>query len=53
MGSLKFKYDFIDSFINQNRILLEYKKAFKEYSISIEKQNLLRRASVLNEKRLS
>lgn len=52
MGSLKFKYDFIDSFLNQNRILLEYKKAFKEYSISIEKQNLLRkRASVLNEKK--
>ena len=52
MGSLKFKYDFIDSFLNQNRILLEYKKAFKEYSISIEKQNSLRkRASVLNEKK--
>ena len=38
MGSLKFKYDFIDSFLKQNRILSEYKTAFKEYSISIEKQ---------------
>ena len=36
MGSLKFKYDFIDSFLKQNRILSEYKTAFKEYSISIE-----------------
>ena len=52
MGSLKFKYDFIDSFLKQNRILSEYKTAFKEYTISIEKQNSLRkRASVLNEKK--
>ena len=52
MGSLKFKYDFIDSFLKQNRILSEYKTAFKEYSISIEKQKSLRkRASVLNEKK--
>ena len=52
MGSLKFKYEFINSFINKNKILIDYKKNFKEYSISIEKQNKLKqRVKELNEKK--
>ena len=52
IGSLKFKYEFINSFLNKNKILLDYKKNFKEYSISIEKQNKLKqRVKELNEKK--
>ena len=52
IGSLKFKYEFINSFLNKNKILLDYKKKFKEYSISIEKQNKLKqRVKELNEKK--
>lgn len=52
MGSLTFKYDFIDSFINQEPILSDYKNAYHKYKQSLNKQTLLKkRVSILNEKK--
>jgi DNA repair protein RecN (Recombination protein N) len=52
MGSLTFKYDFIDSFINKEPILSDYKNAYHKYKQSLNKQTLLKkRVSILNEKK--
>ena len=52
MGSLTFKYDFIDSFLNQEPILSDYKNAYHKYKQSLDKQTLLKkRVSILNEKK--
>ncbi len=52
MGSLKFKYDFIDSFLNNNKLLSNYKNSFSNYSKAVDKQiNLKKRAAILSEKK--
>ena len=52
MGSLKFKYDFIDSFLNNNKLLSNYKNSFTNYSKAVDKQiNLKKRAAILSEKK--
>jgi DNA repair protein RecN (Recombination protein N) len=52
MGSLTFKYDFIDSFINQEPVLSDYKNAYNKYKQSLDKQILLKkRVNILNEKK--
>jgi DNA repair protein RecN (Recombination protein N) len=52
MGSLTFKYDFIDSFINQEPVLSDYKNAYHKYKQSLDKQILLKkRVNILNEKK--
>ena len=52
MGSLKFKYDFIDSFLNDDKVLSNYQNTFIKYSDAIDKQiKLKKRASILSEKK--
>ena len=52
MDSLKFKYDFIDSFLNNNKLLSNYKSSFINYSKAVDKQiNLKKRAAILSEKK--
>ena len=52
MDSLKFKYDFIDSFLNNNKLLSNYKNSFTNYSKAVDKQiNLKKRAAILSEKK--
>ena len=52
MGSVKFKYDFIDSFLNNHKLLSDYQNAFLNYSKSIEKQTKLKkRVAILREKK--
>ena len=52
MGSLKFKYDFIDSFINDDKVLSNYQNAFINYSNAVDKQiELKKRAAILIEKK--
>ena len=52
MGSLKFKYDFIDSFINDDKVLNDYENSFLNYSNSIDIQSRLKkRAAILSEKK--
>ena len=53
MDSLKFKYDFIDSFLNNNKLLSNYKNSFTNYSKAVDKQiNLKKRAAILSEKKI-
>ena len=52
MGSLKFKYDFIDSFLKDDKLLTNYRNTFFKYSKAIDKQiELKKRASILSEKK--
>ena len=52
MGSLKFKYDFIDSFLKDDKLLTNYRNTFFKYSKAIDKQiQLKKRASILSEKK--
>ena len=52
MGSLNFKYDFIDSFLDDKTTLINYKNAFLKYSKSLERQKIIvEKVDVLNEKK--
>ncbi|MEK9619652.1 MAG: AAA family ATPase [Flavobacteriales bacterium] len=52
MGSLNFKYDFIDSFLDDKTTLVNYKNAFLKYSKSLERQKIIvKKVDVLNEKK--
>ena len=52
MGSLKFKYDFIDSFLKDEKLLTNYRNTFFKYSKAIDKQiELKKRISILSEKK--
>lgn len=52
MGSLNFKYDFIDSFLDDKTTLVKYKNAFLKYSKSLERQKIIvKKVDVLNEKK--
>ena len=52
MGSLNFKYDFIDSFLDENNTLVTYKNAYLNYSKSLERQKIIvKKVDVLNEKK--
>ena len=52
MGSLNFKYDFIDSFFDNKTTLVNYKNAFLKYSKSLERQKIIvKKVDVLNEKK--
>ena len=52
MGSLKFKYDFIDSFLKDEKLLTNYRNTFFKYSKAIDKQiELKKRTSILSEKK--
>ena len=52
MGSLNFKYGFIDSFINDKKIFLDYSDAFLNYVESIENQErIIKKVNNLNEKK--
>ena len=53
MGSLKFKYDFLDSFLDKKNALVNYKNAYLNYSKSLERQKIIvKKVDVLNEKKL-
>ena len=52
MGSLNFKYDFLDSFLDKKNTLVNYKNAYLSYSKSLERQKLIiQKVDVLNEKK--
>ncbi len=52
MGSLNFKYGFIDSFINDKNIFLEYRDAHLNYIKSLENQErIIKKIKNLNEKK--
>jgi DNA repair protein RecN (Recombination protein N) len=52
MGSLKFKYDFLDSFLDKKNALVNYKNAYLNYSKSLERQKIIvKKVDVLNEKK--
>ena len=52
MGSLNFKYDFLDSFLDKKNTLVKYKNAYSSYSKSLERQKLIiQKVDVLNEKK--
>ena len=52
MGSLNFKYDFLDSFLDEKNSLDTYKNAYLNYSKSIERQKIIvKKVDVLNEKK--
>ena len=52
MGSLSFKYDFLDSFLKEKNTLFKYKNAYSNYSKSLERQKLIvQKVDVLNEKK--
>ena len=52
MGSLNFKYGFIDSFINDKNIFLEYRDAHLNYIKSVENQErIIKKVKNLNEKK--
>ena len=52
MGSLNFKYDFLDSFLDKKNTLVKYKNAYLSYSKSLERQKLIiQKADILNEKK--
>ena len=52
MGSLNFKYDFLDSFLDDKTTLVNYKNSFLKYSKSIERQKIIvEKVAVLNEKK--
>ena len=52
MGSLNFKYDFLDSFLDKKNTLVKYKSAYSSYSKSLERQKLIiQKVDVLNEKK--
>ena len=52
MGSLNFKYDFLDSFLDKKNTLVNYKNAYSSYSKSLERQKLIiQKVDVLNEKK--
>jgi len=52
MGSLNFKYGFIDSFINDKNIFFNYSEAFLNYVESIENQErIIKKVNNLNEKK--
>ena len=52
MGSLNFKYGFIDSFINDKNIFLEYRDAHLNYIKSLENQErIIKKVKNLNEKK--
>jgi len=52
MGSLNFKYDFIDSFLDDKTTLINYKNAFLKYSKSLARQRIIiKKVDVLNEKK--
>lgn len=52
MGSLNFKYGFIDSFINDKNIFFDYSDAFLNYVESIENQErIIKKVNNLNEKK--
>ena len=41
MGSLNFKYDFLDSFLEKKVALVNYKNAYFNYSKSLERQKII------------
>ncbi len=52
MGSLNFKYDFLDSFLDKKNALINYKNAYLDYSKSLERQKIIvKKVDVLNEKK--
>ena len=52
MGSLNFKYDFLDSFLEKKVALVNYKNAYFNYSKSLERQKIIvKKVDVLNEKK--
>lgn len=52
MGSLKFKYDFLDSFLDKKNALINYNNAYLNYSKSLERQKIIvKKVDVLNEKK--
>jgi DNA repair protein RecN (Recombination protein N) len=52
MGSLNFKYDFLDSFLEKNIALVSYRNAYLNYSKSLERQKIIvKKVDVLNEKK--
>ena len=52
MGSLNFKYDFLDSFLDKKNTLVKYKNAYLSYSKSLERQKLIiQKVDILNEKK--
>ena len=52
MGSLNFKYDFLDSFLDKKNTLLTYKNAYLNYSKSLVRQKkIVKKVDVLNEKK--
>ena len=52
MGSLNFKYDFLDSFLDKKNSLVTYKNAYLNYSKSLERQKIIvKKVDVLNEKK--
>ena len=52
MGSLNFKYEFLDSFLDKKNTLVSYKNAYLNYSKSLERQKIIvKKVDVLNEKK--
>ena len=52
MGSLNFKYEFLDSFLVKKNTLVSYKNAYLNYSKSLERQKIIvKKVDVLNEKK--
>jgi DNA repair protein RecN (Recombination protein N) len=52
MDSLKFKYDFLDSFLEEKNILHKYKNAYLNYCKSLERQKkIIKKVDILNEKK--
>ena len=52
MGSLNFKYEFLDSFLDKKNTLVTYKNAYLNYSKSLERQKIIvKKVDVLNEKK--
>ena len=52
MGSLNFKYDFLDSFLDKKIALVTYKNAYLNYTKSLQRQKIIvKKVDVLNEKK--
>jgi DNA repair protein RecN (Recombination protein N) len=52
MGSLSFKYGFLDSFLDKKNVLVDYNNSYLNYSKSLERQKLIvKKVDVLNEKK--
>tara|TARA_B110001450_G_scaffold130175_1_gene122451 strand:- start:159 stop:1406 length:1248 start_codon:yes stop_codon:yes gene_type:complete len=52
MGSLNFKYGFLDSFLGKKNVLVDYNNSYLNYSKSLERQKLIvKKVDVLNEKK--